>query len=120
MKRQRLERLCRCITRPAIANERVKRNQACQVVLQPWPSLAPASAEPAAQNGKFSAPTRPIAPRCHYASVLFEEKGRLNFLPAQDADGAPSAEEALWGQILHHEFTSRLGVCSLGRLTDLA
>ena len=32
--RQELERLCRYITRPAIANERLKRNQAGQVVLQ--------------------------------------------------------------------------------------
>src|SRR4051812_15078009 len=34
-----LERLCRYITRPAIANERLKRNRAGQVVLQlksPW------------------------------------------------------------------------------------
>ena len=34
-----LERLCRYITRPAIANERLKRNPAGQVVLQlksPW------------------------------------------------------------------------------------
>ena len=34
MKRQELERLCRYITRPAIANERLKRNPAGQVVLQ--------------------------------------------------------------------------------------
>ena len=34
MKRKELERLCRYITRPAIANERLKRNQAGQVVLQ--------------------------------------------------------------------------------------
>jgi putative transposase len=37
--RQELERLCRYITRPAIANERLKRNRAGQVVLQlksPW------------------------------------------------------------------------------------
>jgi len=37
--RKQLERLCRYITRPAIANERLKRNQAGQVVLQlksPW------------------------------------------------------------------------------------
>ena len=37
--RKRLERLCRYITRPAVANERLKRNQAGQVVLQlksPW------------------------------------------------------------------------------------
>jgi hypothetical protein len=32
--RKELERLCRYITRPAIANERLKRNQAGQVVLQ--------------------------------------------------------------------------------------
>ena len=32
--RQELERLCRYITRPAIANERLKRNRAGQVVLQ--------------------------------------------------------------------------------------
>ena len=32
--RQALERLCRYITRPAIANERLKRNRAGQVVLQ--------------------------------------------------------------------------------------
>ena len=32
--RQELERLCRYITRPAIASERLKRNQAGQVVLQ--------------------------------------------------------------------------------------
>ena len=39
MKRKELERLCRYITRPAIANERLKRNPAGQVVLQlksPW------------------------------------------------------------------------------------
>jgi hypothetical protein len=39
MKRKELERLCRYITRPAIANERLKRNRAGQVVLQlksPW------------------------------------------------------------------------------------
>jgi hypothetical protein len=37
--RKRLERLCRYITRPAIANERLQRNRASQVVLQlrsPW------------------------------------------------------------------------------------
>ena len=34
MKRKELERLCRYITRPAIANERLKRNPAGQVVLQ--------------------------------------------------------------------------------------
>src|SRR4051812_37509739 len=37
--RKELERLCRYITRPAIANERLKRNRAGQVVLQlksPW------------------------------------------------------------------------------------
>ena len=37
--RQELERLCRYITRPAIANERLQRNRAGQVVLQlksPW------------------------------------------------------------------------------------
>ena len=37
--RKELERLCRYITRPAIANERLKRNPAGQVVLQlksPW------------------------------------------------------------------------------------
>ena len=37
--RKELERLCRYITRPAIANERLKRNNAGQVVLQlksPW------------------------------------------------------------------------------------
>jgi hypothetical protein len=34
MKRKELERLCRYITRPEIANERLKRNQADQVVLQ--------------------------------------------------------------------------------------
>src|SRR6202162_1437504 len=34
MKRKELERLCRYITRPAIANQRLKRNQAGQVVLQ--------------------------------------------------------------------------------------
>ena len=34
MKRQQLERLCRTITRPAIANERLKCNRAGQVVLQ--------------------------------------------------------------------------------------
>jgi len=34
MKRKELERLCRYITRPEIANERLKRNQAGQVVLQ--------------------------------------------------------------------------------------
>jgi len=37
--RKQLERLCRYITRPAIANERLKRNRAGQVVLQlksPW------------------------------------------------------------------------------------
>jgi hypothetical protein len=32
--RQQLEHLCRYITRPAIANERLKRNRARQVVLQ--------------------------------------------------------------------------------------
>jgi hypothetical protein len=32
--RRQLERLCRYITRPAIANERLKRNRAGQVVLQ--------------------------------------------------------------------------------------
>ena len=32
--RQALEQLCRTITRPAIANERLKRNRAGQVVLQ--------------------------------------------------------------------------------------
>ena len=32
--RKELERLCRYITRPAIANERLKRNPAGQVVLQ--------------------------------------------------------------------------------------
>ena len=32
--RKELERLCRYITRPAIANERLKRNRAGQVVLQ--------------------------------------------------------------------------------------
>jgi hypothetical protein len=32
--RTELERLCRYITRPAIANERLKRNRAGQVVLQ--------------------------------------------------------------------------------------
>ena len=32
--RQELERLCRYITRPAIANERLKRNRAGDVVLQ--------------------------------------------------------------------------------------
>ena len=32
--RQQLEHLCRYITRPAIANERLKRNRAGQVVLQ--------------------------------------------------------------------------------------
>ena len=39
MKRKELERPCRYITRPAIANERLKRNPAGQVVLQlksPW------------------------------------------------------------------------------------
>jgi hypothetical protein len=39
MKRKELERLCRYITRPAIANERLKRNPAGRVVLQlksPW------------------------------------------------------------------------------------
>jgi hypothetical protein len=34
LQRKELERLCRYITRPAIANERLKRNQAGQVVLQ--------------------------------------------------------------------------------------
>ena len=37
--RKELERLCRYITRPAIANERLQRNRAGQVVLQlksPW------------------------------------------------------------------------------------
>ena len=34
MKRKELERLCRYVTRPAIANERLKRNPAGQVVLQ--------------------------------------------------------------------------------------
>ena len=37
--RKQLERLCRYITRPAIANERLKRNRAGQVLLQlksPW------------------------------------------------------------------------------------
>ncbi len=34
MKRKELERLCRTITRPAIANERLQRNRAGQVVLQ--------------------------------------------------------------------------------------
>ena len=37
--RKRLERLCRYITRPTIANERLKRTRAGQVVLQlksPW------------------------------------------------------------------------------------
>jgi hypothetical protein len=34
LQRKELERLCRDITRPAIANERLKRNQAGQVVLQ--------------------------------------------------------------------------------------
>ena len=37
--REELERLCRYINRPAIANERLKRNNAGQVVLQlksPW------------------------------------------------------------------------------------
>ncbi len=32
--RKELERLCRCIARPAIANERLKRNRAGQVVLR--------------------------------------------------------------------------------------
>jgi Putative transposase len=32
--RRELEHLCRYITRPAIANERLKRNHASQVVLQ--------------------------------------------------------------------------------------
>jgi hypothetical protein len=32
--RKELERLCRYVTRPAIASERLKRNRACQVVLQ--------------------------------------------------------------------------------------
>ena len=32
--RKALEQLCRTITRPAIANERLKRNRAGQVVLQ--------------------------------------------------------------------------------------
>ena len=32
--RQQLEHLCRYITRPAITNERLKRNRASQVVLQ--------------------------------------------------------------------------------------
>jgi hypothetical protein len=32
--RKELEQLCRYITRPAIANERLKRNRAGQVVLQ--------------------------------------------------------------------------------------
>jgi len=39
MKRKQLERLCRYITRPSIANERLKRNRAGHVVLQlksPW------------------------------------------------------------------------------------
>ena len=39
MKRKELERLCRYITRPAIANERLRRNRAGQVVVQlkrPW------------------------------------------------------------------------------------
>ena len=37
--RQALEQLCRCITRPALANERVQTNTAGQVVLKlktPW------------------------------------------------------------------------------------
>ena len=34
MKRKELERLCRYVTRTAIANERLKRNPAGQVVLQ--------------------------------------------------------------------------------------
>ena len=37
--RQSLEQLCRCITRPALANERVQANAAGQVVLKlktPW------------------------------------------------------------------------------------
>ena len=37
--RQALEQLCRCITRPALANERVQTNAAGQVVLKlktPW------------------------------------------------------------------------------------
>ena len=34
LKRKRLERLCRTITRPAIATQRLKRNRAGQLVLQ--------------------------------------------------------------------------------------
>ena len=37
--RQALQQLCRCITRPALANERVQTNTAGQVVLKlkiPW------------------------------------------------------------------------------------
>ena len=47
--RQELEQLCRYITRPAIANERLKRNRAGQVVLQlksPYKDGTPIVMEP--------------------------------------------------------------------------
>ena len=79
MKRKELERLCRYITRPAIANERLKRNPAGQVVLQlksPWRDgtthivMSPlelmqrlSCTGPASQAASDSLPWRARAPR---------------------------------------------------------
>ena len=53
--RKALEHLCRYITRPAIANERLKRNRAGQVVLQLKSAYQdPESVSPSIRPAKFS------------------------------------------------------------------
>ena len=69
--RKELEQLCRYITRPAIANERLKRNRAGQVVLQ------------------LKSPTRRHHPYRHGAAGVHGAPGGPGAAPASPSDPFP-------------------------------
>ena len=88
--RKRLERLCRAITRPDIADERLKRNQAGQMVLllkSPWRD---GTTHIVMSPLEFMQRLAPLAPRAQLHLIRFRGVlARHAKLPAQIVPSAP-------------------------------
>ena len=74
--RKELEHLCRYITRPAIANERLKRNRAGQVVLQLKSAFKDGTTHIVMSPLEFMQRLAALVPRPRLHLIPFDAQGR--------------------------------------------
>jgi hypothetical protein len=97
--RKELEQLCRYITRPAIANERLKRNRAGQVVLQLKSPYKDGTTHIVMEPLEFMERLAALVPRPRLHLIRFHgvlapnAKLRSKFVPAPAEHAAESSSE---------------------------